>query len=154
MNGSYATMNEPSSDLRMQGSGHPAARTPSGVRCTALASREVVMAMDDRLRYVFWNEAAEKLTGIPAGAALGRSFYELFPQGMGSLAEDAYFEVLRTHAVRTIITRFLSECYQVSVHPLPRGLLVTATEITKQTPRACERPSRLAVKTLERHADD
>lgn len=40
-----------------------------------------VLAMDSRQRVIFWNQACETLTGIPAGEALGRGCHEVM-QGL------------------------------------------------------------------------
>ena len=79
MMGSRRTKNETPSVLGTQDADRPHALARSGACAAGQASEGVVMALDDRLRYVFWNEAAERMTGIPAGAALGRTFYASSP---------------------------------------------------------------------------
>ncbi|MCJ7516137.1 MAG: PAS domain S-box protein, partial [Dehalococcoidia bacterium] len=39
---------------------------------------DVFFALDNKLRYTYWNKASEELTGITAKDALGKSIYELF----------------------------------------------------------------------------
>ncbi len=53
----------------------------------------VLILMDEFLIYTYWNKAAEDLTGVPADQAIGRSFYEIFPQARGTVAETVYEEV-------------------------------------------------------------
>lgn len=47
-------------------------------------SGDAVFAFGDDMRIVSWNEEAEKLTGIPAGEALGRSCWEV----LGGVDDD------------------------------------------------------------------
>ncbi len=42
--------------------------------------RDAFFVMDSSLRYLFWNQASEKITGISAEHAIGKSLDELFPE--------------------------------------------------------------------------
>jgi signal transduction histidine kinase/DNA-binding response OmpR family regulator len=53
-------------------------------------------ALDHHLKFTFWNKAMEGLTGIPAGEALEKSLYEVFPQAEGSAGEALLLETLKT----------------------------------------------------------
>jgi len=91
---------------------------------------DVLFALDPHLRYIRWNRAAERLTGIPAAEAVGRSLYQVFPDAPGSAAEALYIDVLRTGRAMGMVTRFDDTRYHVSVFPVPAGVVVTAREIT------------------------
>ena len=48
---------------------------------------DVFYAMDRKLRYTYWNNASETLTGILAKDAIGKSLFELFPELKGTRTE-------------------------------------------------------------------
>jgi PAS domain S-box-containing protein len=101
--------------------------------------------MDGRLRFVFWNRAAEALTGIPAERVLGKSLYEVFPEAVGTAAEQQYFEALRTRRPQTMTTQFAGERYEVTAHPQGGGLVVAARDVTaRATTAPAARPTRHA----------
>lgn len=86
--------------------------------------------MDERLTFVSWNRAAEELTGIPSAEAVGRSFYDLFPEGAGSPAELLYLEALRTHRPGTMVTEYEGTCFEITACPWHDGLAVLAKDLT------------------------
>ena len=92
--------------------------------------RDVFFTMDEHLRYLCWNRAAEELTGIAANEAIGRCFYELFPEAPGTPAEKLYFDVLRTRQPGTIVTEFEGTYYEVTAYPRQHGLAVCARDVT------------------------
>lgn len=96
---------------------------------------EIFFALDGQLRYVHWSPAAEEFTGIQAGDAVGRSFYEVFPEAVGTAAEGLYLDVLRTRRPGGFITEWDGTFYEVAAYPSSGGLTVVAREITdrKQT---------------------
>ena len=105
--------------------GHPRFRS-------AGESGDVLLALDGKLLYVYWNHAAEALTGLGAGDVLGRSLYEVFPDAAGSEAEALYLDVLRTGRTRVITTRFADTWYDVAAYPLRTGVLVVARDATAE----------------------
>lgn len=99
---------------------------------------DVLFALDAGLKYVHWNGAAEKLTGIPAREVIGRSLYEVFPDAAGSAAESLYLEVLRTARPKALVTQFEDTSYDVAAYPAQTGVLVVARDVTSQRARAPE----------------
>src|SRR4030042_5314475 len=58
---------------------------------------DVFFAMDEHLRYTYWNKASEILTGIRAEETLGKSIREVFPdEPWRKRAEDVYRSGLKT----------------------------------------------------------
>lgn len=95
---------------------------------------DVFFAMDKDLRYVFWNRASEVFTGIKANDAIGKTFYDLFPQSIGESSELAYLEVLRTKQPKSFLN--VSEIngenrhLEINVYPAGNGLSVFVRDIT------------------------
>ena len=101
---------------------------------------DVFYAMDKDLRITYWNHAAEAFTGVPATEAMGSSFYYVFPHVSGSIAEQAYLDVLRTARPQAFETQQdlggQKVFYEVSVYPFKDGLSVFAKDVTAR--RAAE----------------
>jgi two-component system, cell cycle sensor histidine kinase and response regulator CckA len=95
---------------------------------------DVFFALDEYLVCTYWNKAAESFAGIPPEQAVGKSFYDLFPQAAGSIAEQAYQEVLRTGRPMSFLTEHALGperlFYEVSVYPLREGVSVFAKDVT------------------------
>ena len=92
---------------------------------------EIFFALDGQLRYVYWSRAAQEFTGIPLADAVGRSFYEVFPEAVGTPAEGLYLDVLRTGEPGGFVTEWEGTFYEVAAYPASEGLAVFAREITK-----------------------
>ena len=94
----------------------------------------VLILMDEFLIYTYWNKAAEDLTGVPADQAIGRSFYEIFPQARGTVAETVYEEVLATGQPQGFDTESHlcgeHRSFEVSVYPFGEGLAVFGKDIS------------------------
>ena len=97
---------------------------------------DIFYAMDNDLRLTFWNKASEKLTGIDAGEAIGKSFYELFPTSKGTKEERIYLDVLETGKVQYIEyeDRMYSKdhFFEMSVYPTTDGCSVFVKDITER----------------------
>jgi len=96
---------------------------------------DVFFEMDKDLRYTYWNKASEKLTGISAKDAIGKSLSELFPDTLYTRkAERAYLDVLRTQQPQTFISEYRLEgkdfFFDISAYPSKRGLSVFVKNIT------------------------
>jgi PAS domain S-box-containing protein len=108
---------------------------------------DVFFAMDENLRYVYWNKASENLTGVSATDALGKSLLDIFqdtPQTRR--AETVYRDVLRTQHPQTFINEHQlggkEFFFEISAYPSGRGLTIVAKDITEQR-RAEQEKARL-----------
>jgi PAS domain S-box-containing protein len=99
---------------------------------------DVFFAMDDRLRYTYWNKASEILTGIPAEDALGKSLPEVFPDTPGiKRAEKTYRSVLRTQQPQTFVNDYIDRdgrhyIFEISAYPSRAGISVFVRDITER----------------------
>jgi PAS domain S-box-containing protein len=98
---------------------------------------DVFFAMDENLRYTYWNRASEELTGIPAKDAIGKSLYEVFPDTPETReAQEAYLNVLRTQQPQTFENEYrLGDkdfVFEISVYPSIRGLSVFTRDISER----------------------
>lgn len=114
---------------------------------------DVFVELDSDLRYTYWNRAAEKLTGISAKDAIGKSFYDLFPKVRGKEVEKQYLETLRTHGRRSFESPFEIHgeefVFDVTVYPSRHGLSVVAKDVTerKRAEEALRRQANLLEQT-------
>ena len=97
-------------------------------------------ALDHLFRFTYLNERAVEYFGKPRAELLGRSFWDLFPQTVGSVFEKEYRRAMRNRrpceleALSPISDRWLD----VHVYPTPRGLAINFRDITarKEVERA------------------
>jgi two-component system cell cycle sensor histidine kinase/response regulator CckA len=121
---------------------------------------DVFFAMDKNLRYTYWNKASEKLTGIAAKDAIGKSIDFLFTNMPGKRkAEEAYREVLRTQQPKNFVNEFSLRgdhyFFDISAYPSRDGLSVFVKDITgrKHTEEAL-RESEEKYRLLVEYAND
>ncbi|MBN1888438.1 MAG: MASE1 domain-containing protein [Thermoflexales bacterium] len=98
---------------------------------------DVFFAMDEDLRYTYWNRASEVLTGISAQDALGKSIFELFPDTLGTRsAAELYRDVLAAQRPRIFVNENIlggtHYFFEISAYPSRRGLSVFARDITER----------------------
>jgi PAS domain S-box-containing protein len=98
---------------------------------------EVFFAMDEHLRYTYWNKASEILTGVRAEDALGKSLSEVFPDTPGlRRAEKVYRAVLRTQKSRTFLNDFDIDgrhyIFEIGAYPSRGGISVFVRDITER----------------------
>ena len=97
---------------------------------------EVFFAMDRDLRYIYWNNASEKLTGISAKDAVGKSLFELFPELKNARAEKSYMEVLKTHQPQRFVHKYKVDgknlFFEMNAYPSKFGISVIAKNITER----------------------
>ncbi|MDH4269177.1 MAG: PAS domain S-box protein [Dehalococcoidia bacterium] len=97
---------------------------------------DVFFAMDERLRYTYWNRASEILTGIRANDAIGKSLPEIFPdRPWRRRMEKAYRNVLRTQQPRTFVNDYDIDgrhyVFEISAYPSRGGISVFVKDITE-----------------------
>ena len=98
---------------------------------------DVFFAFNNDLRYTYWNKASEKLTGILAEDAIGKTLYEIFPKTPDvELAEKSYREVIQTKKANSIINvntiNNHDYYFEINAYPTHEGISVFVKDITKQ----------------------
>ncbi|MDX9954662.1 MAG: GAF domain-containing protein [Anaerolineae bacterium] len=95
---------------------------------------DIFFAMDHELRYTYWNHASERLTGIPASEALGKSIHELFPQATSAVG--IYETALKTkstqHFLESSVVGGREAHFDITVYPGSHGISVLAKDVTAQ----------------------
>jgi len=96
---------------------------------------DIFFAMDKNLRYTYWNKASEKLTGISAKDAIGKSLTEIFPDIKGTKVEQFYKKVLRTKQSQSFLNKYRVRdkdfVFEISAYPTMDGLSVFVKGITE-----------------------
>jgi len=98
---------------------------------------DVFFALDENLRYTYWNKASEELTGVPAKDALGKHLYNIFPDDEATRrAEEAYRRTLATRKPQHFINNFpiggKDYVFEISTYPTKGGLCVHVRDITER----------------------
>lgn len=137
-------------------------QTEEALRQSEIAYKELAdsitdlfFAMDNNLKYIYWNKASEILTGVPAADALGKSLYDLFPDVEGTKTEEIYLDVLQTKQPRSFENEFRlagkDYIFDIRVYPARAGLAVIGKDITKhkQDERALAQTNRLLQTILD-----
>jgi PAS domain S-box-containing protein len=111
--------------------------------------------MDKDLKYIYWNNASEKLTGISAKDAVGKYLFELFPELKGARAEKIYMDVLKTHQPKHFVHKFRVEgktlFFEINAYPSKFGISVIAKNITER--KLAEEHIREQAKLLDKAQD-
>jgi len=97
---------------------------------------DVFFAMDEHLKYTYWNKASEILTGIQAVDAIGKSLSEIFLDTPGvRKAEKVYRKVLRTQQPQIFVSDYDTDgrhyIFEISAYPSRSGISVFAKDVTK-----------------------
>ena len=98
---------------------------------------DVFFAMDEDLRYTYWNKASEELTGIPAKDAIGKNIFDLFSDDESTRRMvNFYRRALATNEPqRTINERALNGrnyVFDISAYPTKGGICVYVKDITER----------------------
>jgi PAS domain S-box-containing protein len=96
---------------------------------------DVYTAMDDDLRYTYWNKRAEEITGFGAGMVLGKTRMELFGESAEvKKADDVAMKVIRTRQpMEYEIEREVDgekHYYYSRVFPAEEGITSITSDIT------------------------
>src|ERR1035437_7036061 len=68
---------------------------------------DVFFAMDQDLRYTYWNTASEKLTGIPAGKAIGKTLMEVYPDNESRRqVKEMYLQTMQTKKSQHLVVNY------------------------------------------------
>jgi PAS domain S-box-containing protein len=98
---------------------------------------DVFFAMDEHLRYTYWNKASEILTGTRTEDAIGKSFLEVFPDTpeLRRVAK-VYRAVLKKQQSQTFVNEFDIDgrhyTFEISAYPSKGGIAVFAIDITER----------------------
>jgi len=113
---------------------------------------DVFFAMDKELKYTYWNQASENLTGIPAKEALGKSLLEIFPDTPQTRkAQKVYSDVLRTQRSQSFVNEYQLRgkdfFFEISAYPSSQGVSVFVRDITER--KRAEQELELKTRNLE-----
>jgi PAS domain S-box-containing protein len=95
------------------------------------------VALNSDLRYVYWNKACERITGIRAEDAIGRHLFEVFSEDEGTQkVANTYLKVMKTGKPRVFIDELEMNGRKVSVenhiYPSRTGVSVFTKDITQR----------------------
>ncbi len=98
---------------------------------------DVFFAMDEKLRYTYWNKASEELTGILAKDAIGQNIYDIFPDDESTRRSvNIYRRALATkepqHLVNERSLNGRDYVFDISAYPTRGGLCVYVKDITER----------------------
>jgi PAS domain S-box-containing protein len=96
---------------------------------------DVFFAMDEDLRYTYWNKASEELTGISTVDALGKHLIDIFPDSEATRkAENAYRRALTTKKPQHFMGDFTiggrDFVFEINAYPTASGLCVYGRDVT------------------------
>jgi PAS domain S-box-containing protein len=97
---------------------------------------DIFFAMDKDLRYIYWNKASEKLTGIPEKDTIGKPIFEVFPDNEETRrAVKIYQEIIKTQQSKTFLNEYYLRgkkyIFEISGYPTRDGLSVFVKDITE-----------------------
>ena len=92
-------------------------------------------AMDSNLRYTYWNEASEALTGIKAEAAIGKHVFDVFSNDKATRrAVKVYKKVIRTKKPQLFVNEYSiggrNVFFEIHAYPTKDGISVFSRDIT------------------------
>ncbi len=97
---------------------------------------DVFFAIDRDFRYTYWNKASERLTGISAKDAIGKSLTEVFPDVEGTEVEQFYQNTLRTNQHQTFVNKYRmgdrDSVFEIDAYPTKDGLSVFVKDISER----------------------
>lgn len=98
---------------------------------------DIFFAFDKELRYTYWNKASEKLTGISAKDAIGKTIIEIFPNNEETRKSiEVYKKVLKNRRSKSFINEYhfggKKYFFEISAYPSGAGLSVFVKDITER----------------------
>jgi PAS domain S-box-containing protein len=98
---------------------------------------DVFFAFDDELKFIYWNAASEKFTGVLSNDVIGKSLYEVFPRTPEiEKAELLYKQVLNAKMPASEIITFEHNknllSIEINAYPTNYGMSVLVKDISKQ----------------------
>ncbi len=95
---------------------------------------DVIFALDEHMKYIFWNVTCEQVIGIPLEEAKGKSWYDLEANKGYEWIAERYKDVLRTKQATTFEAVFgqgeHSLNMEINVYPSSTGIVVYCKDIT------------------------
>jgi len=94
-------------------------------------------AMNNELRYTYWNKASERLIEIAAKDALGKHLYDIFPDVEATKqAEKEYLKAIETKQPQDFVSEYRlggeDFVFNISAYPSQTGVSVFVKDITEQ----------------------
>ena len=98
---------------------------------------DVFFAMDENLRYTYWNKASEILTGVRMEDAIGKSIQEVFSdRPWRRKAEKMYRKVLKTLQLQTFVNDYDIDgrhyILEINAYPSRGGVSVFVKDISER----------------------
>jgi len=98
---------------------------------------DVFFAFDNKLKYTYWNNASEDLTGISAKKALGKYILDVFPDNEETNnVIKVYKKVLKTQKPEFFINEFHLKnkkyYFEINAYPSKGGVSIIAKDITER----------------------
>ncbi len=95
---------------------------------------DVFFALDKKLIYTHWNKASEKLTGVPAEKALGKSLLEIFPDNEArKQVQDMYLLTIESKKPQHLTVNYPGDeiiVHEISSYPTIEGVSVFVKDVT------------------------
>jgi len=132
-------------------------RSEENYRELANSITDVFFAMDENLKYSYWNKASEKLTGIKVKDAIGKSIFEVFPDNEDTKRAIAvYQKVLKTQRSTSFVNEYRlgdkNFVFGIHAYPTKRGISVFVRDITDR--RRAEQALQKAHDELEKRVKE
>lgn len=126
-------------------------------RALAESITDIFFAMDNELKYVYWNKASEKLTGVTADEAIGKHLYDIFPDTEETRkAENTYRKAIQTNSPQHLETpyriRDREYIFDINAYPSKTGVSVFVRDITEK--RQAEKALKSSEDRFRRLADN
>jgi len=98
---------------------------------------DIFFAMDNNLRYTYWNKASEELTGISFKEAIGKSIFDIFPDNEDTRrVVSVYKEVLNKQKSKSFVNEYKlkgkTNFFEIIAYPSRKGISVFVKDITEK----------------------